>query len=441
MTLATARLKAEGVIRAHAQMGYTAVALAPRDLAGGLDFLRKQGKKGLPWISLNLVTDQGRSPFPPMILTKSGDLRIAILGLTGPIRMTNVRQNGYRIIPWQQALPPALAEADRAADMVILLSSYPFRINQQIAQNLEGIAIILQAGNSEANMTPRLVGNTLICQAASRGKYLGILDIDWSGGERWVMKNSARRALLQERLSRIGLQMERIRKGTPDRAMKKNSSYRHLLATQADIEKELRALASEDGQQQGSTYSNRFIALETSLPEDRQVAAIVRQTLRRANDLSRKELEKRRKERKEAGKTRRRLTMLAGAGTCSGCHQRQAAFWRRTRHASAWQTLVIRNRQFDRTCQSCHATLPAEALAQAGMQTMPPAIPVELRGVGCESCHGPGRRHADNPAGNRLRLPDESTCTTCHQAEHDAAFSYADRLARVRCPKTTRPGK
>ncbi len=362
-TIEAARIKAEGIIRAHRQMGCTAVGIAPLDLAGGLGLL--QDRDGLPWISLNLVNDAGRPLFPSRILARAGELRISILGLTGPIRRTNVRQNGYRVLDWQTTLPPALEQARQEADMIILLSSYPFRVNQEIARREEGIALILQAGVMEGNMAPRLVGTTLICQTGSRGKYLGVLDLD---------------------------------------------------------------------RQDPSSCRNRFIALKTTLPLDRQVKAIVRQTMRQVNELHRRQLADQRRQRKEQQQARQRLKMLTGSVTCSGCHQRQAAFWRRTRHATAWQTLAVRRRQFDRGCQPCHVTLPAGILTRAEIRTLPMNLPVELRSVGCEACHGPGRRHAADPAGNRLRRPVASTCTRCHRDDHDAAFSLADKLPLVRCP-------
>ncbi len=362
-TLAAARLKAEGIIRAHRQMGCTAAGIASLDLAGGLDLLLS--KKGLPWISLNLVDDKGKHLFPARILTQAGDLRVSILGLTGPVRKTNVRQNGYRVLDWQATLPPALEEARQEADMIILLSSYPFRVNQEIARREKGITLILQAGILAGNMAPRVIDGTLICQTGSRGKYLGVLDLD---------------------------------------------------------------------RQDPSSCRNRFIALKTTLPLDRQVEAIVRQTMRQVNELHRRQLADQRRQRKEQQQARQRLKMLTGSAICSGCHQRQAAFWRRTRHATAWQTLAVRQRQLDRDCQSCHVTLPAGTLTRAEIRTLPLNFPLELRGVGCEACHGPGRKHAADPAGNHLRRPVASTCTRCHRDDHDTAFSFADKLPLVRCP-------
>jgi hypothetical protein len=61
-------------------------------------------------------------------------------------------------------------------------------------------------------------------------------------------------------------------------------------------------------------------------------------------------------------------------------------------------------------------------------------------GVGCEACHGPGSAYID-PAimadreaflSHGGRIPDESTCRTCHEGER---FQYEERVPRVAHPR------
>jgi len=54
--------------------------------------------------------------------------------------------------------------------------------------------------------------------------------------------------------------------------------------------------------------------------------------------------------------------------------------------------------------------------------------------VGCEACHGPGKRHAENPKEFAPRRPDESTCLQCHTPEHDTNFVYEEKVGIIRCP-------
>ena len=81
-------------------------------------------------------------------------------------------------------------------------------------------------------------------------------------------------------------------------------------------------------------------------------------------------------------------------------------FGKKTRHAHAYDTLVKARdpklRQFDGECIACHTV---GFKHHTGYQDPPPgATPkqvekhnLKLLDVGCESCHGPGSAHANNP--------------------------------------------
>ncbi|HEX8109723.1 MAG TPA: multiheme c-type cytochrome, partial [Kofleriaceae bacterium] len=76
-----------------------------------------------------------------------------------------------------------------------------------------------------------------------------------------------------------------------------------------------------------------------------------------------------------------------GTESCADCHDDQVKFWKKTVHASAWQTLVDRGQQFDLDCIGCHVT----AWDKPGGSNLGHNDP--LRDVQCETCHGPGSIH------------------------------------------------
>lgn len=114
----------------------------------------------------------------------------------------------------------------------------------------------------------------------------------------------------------------------------------------------------------------------------------------------------------------------AGMEECDTCHEEAVEFWRTTRHAGAYQTLVNTNQQFDLACVGCHVTgfrKPggSEVVRNAG-----------LRDIQCEVCHGPGTFHVDEPEAAKggaqhimLEAP-ESVCGECHTPEHSDTFDY-----------------
>src|SRR5271165_240994 len=73
--------------------------------------------------------------------------------------------------------------------------------------------------------------------------------------------------------------------------------------------------------------------------------------------------------------------------------------------ANALAELASRDRTFAgrKACEECHSD-EVQKLAKA-----------EHKGVSCESCHGPGQAHADNPDIS-LPKPIFSQCVRCHAA-------------------------
>lgn len=120
-----------------------------------------------------------------------------------------------------------------------------------------------------------------------------------------------------------------------------------------------------------------------------------------------------------------------GAQTCAACHTQAYFAWRGTRHGRAYETLKARGRELDLECVSCHVT----GFGQPGGATL--ASLQHLEGVGCESCHGPGGAHVDNPnsrAGHLPRAVPERACLSCHDAEHSDHFDYVVAQPRLLVP-------
>lgn len=119
-----------------------------------------------------------------------------------------------------------------------------------------------------------------------------------------------------------------------------------------------------------------------------------------------------------------------GTQQCAACHQDATAFWRTTPHASAYDTLVERDKAYDLDCVGCHVT----GYAQPGGSSL--GHTEGLENVQCESCHGPGSLHASAPTANEqaqhiVRDGGEARCLTCHTAEHSTRFDADAYRARI----------
>ena len=107
------------------------------------------------------------------------------------------------------------------------------------------------------------------------------------------------------------------------------------------------------------------------------------------------------------------------ATACRICHEHEYLQWSMTRHAFAFQTLLKKERYFDSGCVSCHTTgFGYETGFQVDNQDS------TLKGVQCETCHGPGKQHVGMPISTNIRSGSDTTlCLECHDTEHSPGFS------------------
>ena len=185
-SLTSAKIAADGIIQAITSMGSTFAGIGSRDLAAGESFLRRLHKPpAFSWLSLNILDPAQNKPlFSPVLLQQAGQIRVAILAVTDHAPFANTGRS-FRVAPWKEVLPQALAGLKDKADFVIVLSNYDLTTNKEIANSCTAIDLLLQSGHVIGNMQPLLIEHTLIAQTETKGRYLGVLDIQWNGHGRW----------------------------------------------------------------------------------------------------------------------------------------------------------------------------------------------------------------------------------------------------------------
>jgi hypothetical protein len=148
-----------------------------------------------------------------------------------------------------------------------------------------------------------------------------------------------------------------------------------------------------------------------------------------------------------------------GSERCGDCHDKPGdksyKVWVNSRHAQAYKTLVTKGdppgRQFDGECVVCHVVgfnHPTGFYDKANG----PKRDALFKNVGCESCHGPGSEHANNPnnaalypllnpwkarpgesaaAAKNRRLRIDSFCQTCHDIDNDVHWSFETAWPKI----------
>jgi hypothetical protein len=123
---------------------------------------------------------------------------------------------------------------------------------------------------------------------------------------------------------------------------------------------------------------------------------------------------------------------FAGNATCTDCHGEAAAFWQKTVHATAWQTLVDRGQQFDLDCIGCHVT----GWQKPGGSNL--GHNDKLRDIQCETCHGPASIHVAKGGLEKplavAKAPAAELCASCHTKEHSDTFQLEAYLRDITGP-------
>jgi predicted CXXCH cytochrome family protein len=110
--------------------------------------------------------------------------------------------------------------------------------------------------------------------------------------------------------------------------------------------------------------------------------------------------------------------------TCGNCHVGVQGSWKVTKHASAWSDLQASGHATS-TCNACHSVSElGNAVGQpAGYSVVADSA---YHDVQCESCHGPGLAHVENPdllsnhplASVHVDTGVVTSCSACHTGVH-----------------------
>ncbi|MCP3899539.1 MAG: hypothetical protein GY707_07495 [Desulfobacteraceae bacterium] len=383
-------ITATGIIDAYDHMGYDTVAVGPYDLSAGIEFLKVLKPSHFKWISANIVDKNYDPIFAPYVIKHIGEITIGIIGLT-PMDVT-VKPPSH-IIDWRMSLNKYIPTLSKRCDIIIVLSHLSKAENLLITQKYPEIHILLTANQRHKNIAPYVQNSTLVSQSSTRGKNVGHLKISLGKGRKWMKTPMTQDGFVHPK--------ETI-----------NNAYKEKLS-----------------------FSYRFIAMESKFPENRKVKVIVKRIRKQIQFL------KRNLQRRSIPTIRKTkqliLEKVSGFLRCQKCHEIQSTFWKTTRHYNAHATLLKKGQAFNLECLPCHTTHNLNIPEDSEKWNVLPFLPTPYLGVGCESCHGPGRAHAQSPETSQMsEAVNVESCLICHTKERDDHFQFNEKVKDIRCPSS-----
>jgi hypothetical protein len=269
---------------------------------------------------------------------------------------------------------------------------------------------------------------------ALQSKGRSLLRVDLAYGARpgrftlqKTAEDSEREASSIER--RLGLMDKEINLPglSPDRKQLLQQKREELVARRQALLTAPVAVAGE-----GDSFSVRFVPLESTLPSDPQAQAVVNAY---DADVGKMNLEWAKTHGQDCPPPEKGQAAFVGNTPCAGCHADTVPVWESSKHHHAWKTLEDVGKQFHLNCTGCHVTGWEKPGGVCRLDKV-----AGRENVGCESCHGPGSLHAEDPsADNIIARPGQDVCVTCHNRENSPHFDFATYVPKILGPGHGQP--
>ena len=424
--------KAQAIADSLAKLGMAAFAPGANDWcdgAKGLDELRTRSSTSI--VAANLAGQTAGAV--PWTMKEAGGLKIALLGVSTPLRM-GVPPDGVELKPPAEALHAAIADA-KAKGAQVLVGLFALRRGDALrlvenAPELQVAVIGKPFDQGEANDKPAdpvLLGKTLVVQPSNHLQTVSVVDLFVRDGkldfqDAAGIAKSADRAILVARIDEL---RAKIRTWEQSPGIKKED----LDARKADLAKaiaDLRQLETPPPPAQGSFFRVTLQEIRQDLGRDDPVYKEMLEYYDEVNEHNRKAFADRTP--KPPGPDGNKYI---GVQACAACHAAAKTVWDGTPHAHAYETLASQHKQFNLDCVSCHVT----GYEQPGGSTVTHVSGLEA--VQCEDCHGPGGKHRDNPTDKSLLVghPKPEACVgSCHHPPHVEGFDPVAQMHRILGP-------
>ena len=157
-----------------------------------LEIVEKDFKGRIDFVAQNVVTaDFGDQVFPPYTIKEMNGVKVAVIGQAFPY--TPIANPRYMVADWSFGIKDDTMQkwVDEArakgAQVVVVLSHNGMDVDLKMASRVRGIDAILGGHTHDGVPAPSVVrnagGTTLVTNAGSNGKFLGVLDFDVKGGK------------------------------------------------------------------------------------------------------------------------------------------------------------------------------------------------------------------------------------------------------------------
>jgi hypothetical protein len=438
--VAQERRKADVLVAAYKKLGVVMTVPGPNDFAQGAEFyLEKVKAAGMEPVAAN-VKIGGQALSGSKLLTV-GALKLGVIGAADPALYEGIA--GVEVVPAQEAIAAQIKALEvQGADALVLVMQGDLALTKGALEANPALdfGVVAHKPRETDQADPAGQGHTL--ELYDQGRYLGVLKL-WraAGSDTFV---SAQVGSVAE-LETVGRQIKHVEESiaklppaAPGEEPPVLKSLRDRLVRLKARQEEIKAAKIEVPEGK-SAFLWRSVAMRPGYAIDAQIEAERRAYNRELRQLA-ASLDV------QVPPVKEGEAFYVGAAQCATCHQEAAKVWHTTNHATAFDALVERDKDFDQSCVGCHVVgyeRPGGSVVgkwQYSAQLDGYKFDKDLRHVGCESCHGPGSQHMNQPIGadgkpqHISRASSPEVCASCHVPEHSPRFVYDVYVQQITGP-------
>ncbi|MFB6264043.1 MAG: multiheme c-type cytochrome [Bradymonadaceae bacterium] len=434
-----ARAKSEVVGSLLKSLGTVATVPGERDFALGPEtYLEAMRSADVTPLAVNL--DVEGADLAGTTVVSLGDWRLGVVWAVEPALFEDV--DGASASPVDGRLGPAVATLrdEKKVDAVLALVHGRLGFVRALLSNHSGIDFgVVGHGPRETDQV-QSVGDGYTLEAFTQGRYVGLLKL--YGRDRqgpFVRAYEGSETELQKVEQQIDHVEETISELSPD---EEGAQAPPLLDRMKERLEDLKNRRSELKQAEIEVPESRQSFLFRPIPIEPGYP-IVEAIRQRRVEYNRQLEELNRQVSRQVPRPADGAPTYLGTNQCKSCHRPAHDFWKGTRHATALQTLQKRDKAFDQRCIGCHVVGYDEPGGSVlGKLTYERKVDgrrlrKDLRNVGCESCHGPGSKHRENPAADPASLegfvadPGVEQCKQCHVPDHSPGFDFETYVDKI----------
>ena len=191
--------KGENAVRILNAAGYDLMTIGNHDYNYGQDRLKElKDMLNFSMISANVLNDKGEHMFTPYVIKEVDGVKIGIFGLTTPETAYKTSPANVVGVDFEDPIETSkkmVAELKDKVDIIIALAHIGLDessvvTSKDIAENVDGIDVIIDGHSHTVLKEGLTVNNTLIAQTGEYSKNLGFVEIEVSNGK--IVNKTAR---------------------------------------------------------------------------------------------------------------------------------------------------------------------------------------------------------------------------------------------------------